>query len=58
MTPGEVMKLIRDKGIQVVDLKFVDLPGMWQHFSASAPEFIDSIGLRPHPYEFAMYFDV
>ncbi len=39
MTSSEVMKLIKDEGIQVVDLKFVDLPGLWQHFSVSAREF-------------------
>jgi glutamine synthetase len=39
MTPGEVMQLIKDEGIQVIDLKFVDLPGLWQHFSMSAREF-------------------
>ncbi len=36
------MKLIKDDGIQVVDLKFVDLPGLWQHFSISAREFDES----------------
>ena len=29
----EVIGLARDKGIKIVDLKFVDLPGLWQHFS-------------------------
>ena len=29
----EVMALAREKGIKIVDLKFVDLPGVWQHFS-------------------------
>jgi glutamine synthetase len=41
MTSAEVMKLIKDQGIQVVDLKFVDLPGLWQHFSVSAREFAE-----------------
>ena len=31
-----VLDLIRQKGIQVVDLKFTDLPGQWQHFSLPA----------------------
>ena len=42
MTPEEVIKFIKDKGIQVIDLKFVDLPGLWQHFSVSAKEFDES----------------
>lgn len=32
-TPQEVLDLIREKEIQIVDLKFVDLPGTWQHCS-------------------------
>ena len=33
MTPEEVSKFIAEKGIKIVDLKFNDLPGLWQHFS-------------------------
>jgi len=32
-SPNEVQELAREKGIKIVDLKFVDLPGVWQHFS-------------------------
>jgi glutamine synthetase len=32
----DVLQLIQDKGIQMVDLKFTDLPGTWQHFSLPA----------------------
>src|SRR5713226_3792459 len=39
MSAQEVMKLIKDKGVQAVDLRFVDLPGLWQHFTVSAREF-------------------
>ena len=31
--------MIKDQDIQIIDLKFVDLPGLWQHFSTSAREF-------------------
>jgi glutamine synthetase len=41
MTAAEVIQFIKDEGVQVVDLKFVDLPGLWQHFSVSAQEFAD-----------------
>src|SRR5215472_14712017 len=41
MTATEVMQFIKDESIQVVDLKFVDLPGLWQHFSVSAQEFAE-----------------
>src|SRR6266852_7699420 len=33
-TPEEVLKLAKENDIKVVDFKFVDLPGTWQHFSA------------------------
>jgi glutamine synthetase len=33
-----VQKLIKDNGIQVVDLKFTDLPGTWQHFTIPVAE--------------------
>jgi len=38
MDAKEVVKWIKDREIQVVDLRFVDLPGLWQHFTVSANE--------------------
>ena len=32
-SPSEVLKFAKDKGVKVLDLKFVDMPGTWQHFS-------------------------
>jgi glutamine synthetase len=32
-SPAEVLEKARAAGIKVVDLRFVDLPGTWQHFS-------------------------
>ena len=32
----KVLELIKQKNIQVVDVKFCDLPGTWQHFSIPA----------------------
>jgi glutamine synthetase len=39
MKANDVMQLIKDKQVQVIDLRFVDLPGLWQHFSLSKREF-------------------
>ncbi len=36
MDAREVINLIRDQQIQAVDLRFCDLPGLWQHFTISA----------------------
>jgi glutamine synthetase len=30
---SDVAKLAKDAGVKIVDLRFVDMPGMWQHFS-------------------------
>jgi len=39
MKPQEVMSLIKEKSVKAVDLRFVDLPGTWQHFTVSTKEF-------------------
>ncbi|MFQ3663142.1 MAG: type I glutamate--ammonia ligase [Chloroflexaceae bacterium] len=36
MTPKDVLKLIKDNGIQIVDTRFTDLFGGWQHYSIPA----------------------
>ena len=37
-----VMKEIQDKGIRAIDLRFMDMPGMWQHFTIPAGVFSES----------------
>jgi glutamine synthetase len=37
-TPDEVLALARDEGVEIVDFRFCDLPGLMQHFSAPAHE--------------------
>ncbi|MGB9661059.1 MAG: type I glutamate--ammonia ligase [Moorellaceae bacterium] len=36
--PEEFVAWAREKGIKMVDLKFIDLPGLWQHFSLPLSE--------------------
>ncbi len=48
-TADEVLALCKDHGIQMVDVRFTDLPGGWQHFSIpvqelSANVFEDGLG--------------
>ncbi|RUM92856.1 MAG: type I glutamate--ammonia ligase [Thermodesulfatator sp.] len=38
MTPKEVLDLIKEKNIKVVDLRFLDFPGVWQHFTVPSTE--------------------
>ena len=33
MTPKEVLALCREKNVKAVDLRFMDFPGLWQHFT-------------------------
>ncbi len=33
MTPKEVLALCREKDVKAVDLRFMDFPGLWQHFT-------------------------
>ena len=48
-TASDVQQLVKDANVEIVDLKFVDLPGVWQHFSIPAEDldedlFQDGIG--------------
>ena len=36
MTPKEVLALIRAEEVKAVDLRFMDFPGLWQHFTIPA----------------------
>ncbi len=38
MTPKEVLAFSKENGAKMVDLKFMDFPGMWQHFSVPTSE--------------------
>jgi glutamine synthetase len=48
-SPAQVLDLARKNGIKVIDVRFVDLPGTWQHFSIPVGEleestFVDGLG--------------
>ncbi len=42
MTPKEVLEMAKEKGIKVVDLRFLDFPGIWQHFTVPISELKES----------------
>jgi glutamine synthetase len=42
-TPNDVKKLAKDAGTKIVDLRFIDLPGMWQHFSIPVEDLEDDL---------------
>jgi len=37
-TPKDVLELIKNEDIKVADLRFMDFPGLWQHFSVPVRE--------------------
>src|SRR5437763_398757 len=50
MTPSDVLKFAEKHGAKFVDLKFIDLPGIWQHTTVTIPQlkedsFEDGFGL-------------
>ena len=38
MTPEKVLAMAKENGVKVVDIRFMDFPGMWQHFSVPISE--------------------
>ncbi len=46
-----VFKLIKERGVKIVDMRFTDLIGQWQHFSISMSEF------SPDAFEDGVGFD-
>lgn len=38
MTPREVLSFAKENGVEMVDLKFIDWPGQWQHFTVPMAE--------------------
>lgn len=43
MTPTEVRALAKEKHIQMVDFKFTDIHGRWQHFTIPVSEFSEDL---------------
>src|ERR1700746_22638 len=43
MTPKDVLKMAKEKGVKIIDLRFIDLPGMWQHFSIPVEDLEDDL---------------
>jgi len=42
MTPAQVLAMAKEKGVRVVDIRFMDFPGVWQHFSVPLSELEES----------------
>jgi len=42
-TAKDVIRLTREKNIKMIDFKFIDLPGIWQHYSIPAHRMDESL---------------
>jgi glutamine synthetase len=42
-TPKDVVEFIKNEDVKVVDLRFMDFPGLWQHFSVPAHEIDEDV---------------
>jgi glutamine synthetase len=51
MTPSEVLKLAADKGAKILDLRFMDFPGLWQHLSVPIGELSESLFTEGHGFD-------
>src|SRR5437868_2793883 len=40
---NDVLKLVKDAGVEIVDVRFCDLPGLMQHFSVPAHELTEDV---------------
>jgi glutamine synthetase len=43
MSAKDVLKMAKERGAKIVDLRFIDLPGLWQHFSIPASELSEEL---------------
>jgi len=42
MTPKQVLDMVKEKKVKVVDIRFMDFPGVWQHFTVPVSELDES----------------
>jgi glutamine synthetase len=43
VTPKEILAFIREKEVRAVDLRFMDFPGIWQHFTIPAEALTEAV---------------
>jgi len=43
VSPKDAVKFAKDQGVKIVDVKFVDMPGTWQHFSIPVEDFTEEL---------------
>jgi glutamine synthetase len=51
MTPSEVIAFAKNKGARILDLRFMDFPGLWQHLSVPIGELNDAMFADGHGFD-------
>ncbi len=51
MTPTEVMAFAKNKGARILDLRFMDFPGLWQHLSVPIGELNEELFADGHGFD-------
>jgi glutamine synthetase len=51
MTPTEVIEFAKNKGARILDLRFMDFPGLWQHLSVPIGELTEELFTDGHGFD-------
>ena len=51
MTPTEVMAFAKNRGARILDLRFMDFPGLWQHLSVPIGELTEGLFTDGHGFD-------
>jgi glutamine synthetase len=51
MTPKEVLEFAKNKGAKILDLRFMDFPGLWQHLSVPISELTEELFTDGHGFD-------
>jgi glutamine synthetase len=51
MTPTEVIAFAKNKGARILDLRFMDFPGLWQHLSVPIGELTEGLFTDGHGFD-------
>jgi glutamine synthetase len=50
-TPDDVLKYASDQGVEIIDFRFCDLPGLMQHFSVPVKELAEESFIEGHGFD-------
>ena len=51
MTPKEVLALCREKDVKAIDMRFMDFPGLWQHFTIPVSKLDEDVFEEPNRFK-------